>query len=180
MSKLFSDVELAQRQHIRRVFNGVDGKALVKLSAANGPFSDLAKGRPSSIYPLPLVASVRSSETFLEFGPVFDPDRMGGQFDNLSGMVLWSSSKNCQPFVELAKLHGYKKALCRSADVGSFIDLCENRDNTDLIQLAMQMVMSLVSAFEITSQETSVDARASMNRSKKIRPGKLETRSSSI
>lgn len=180
MLKRYSDVELAQRLHIRKVFHDVDGSELVQLSTGKGLFADLAKNWRSSIYSIPLRPSNTNSDSIMEFGPVHDPDQMGGQFDNQSGMLLWCSVPNGQPFADLAKQCGYQDAQCRGADVGAFIDLGCTIDNDDVMLLATKMVKTLISALEITAQDTAFIEQGSMRTNNEILPGTPDPRPTTL
>ena len=179
MSKLFSDIELSQRSSLRKVFHKVDGETLVMLSSAQGPFSDLAKGKPSSIYPIPM-RPINGSDSIMDFGPSHDPELAGRQFEVDSGMLVWCGHNDGQPFAELAKLCGCATAYCRTADIGTFINVGSAMDNDDVILLAMKMVKALISAFEITEQERSRFENLDMRTDPEILPGKPDSRSQTI
>lgn len=180
MPKLYSDVELAQRLNIRKAFHDLDGDALVKLSTVKVPFSDNGKPRSSSIYSLPLRPSSTEFGSIMEFGPAHDPELMGGGLGNQPGMLLWCSLPNGQPFVDLAKQCGYQGAHCRGADLGSLIDLGCTADNSDVIQLALEMVKTLISAFEFTAQDTAFVEHGSMRTDSEILLGKPASKSTTL
>ena len=171
MFKLYSDIELMQRQHIREVFHEVDGNAFVQLSTGQGLLANLPKNWPSSIYSIPLRTSSTECGSIIEFGPAHDPELMGGRFHDQSGMLLWCSLPDGKPFADLAKQFGYPSSYCRDADIGSFIDFGCAIDNIDVIFLAMKMVKTLLSAFKITAQDTAFIEQRSMRKNKEILPG---------
>lgn len=160
------------RLRIRNLFCEVDGTELVRQSkaAAQSPLSDLARLKPSSIYTIPLLQSTVQSDTIMEFGPIHDPETLGGYQDG--GMLLWCSDPVGQPFVELAKISGNRTASWRATESGSIIELGNELSDTEVIMLAMHMVTDLISAFDIAEVDQAATEQSAFGTDKEILEGK--------
>lgn len=174
MFKDHSNETAALRLKIREHFFEVDGDDLLRQSKAKtkGPYSELAKGRPSSFYEIPLLPSLIRSDSIMEFGPIHDPELLGGQSGDRMGMLLWCNNSNGQPFVELVKFSGNRSAKWHATEHGSFIELDDVMPNEELIMLAMKMVIDLISAFNITEQDQAVTDQTALQADKNIRVGR--------
>lgn len=182
MRTLLSSEDLAFRFAVRSIFDFVDGSTLVKESRAQSK-SDLSKllaGIPSSIYAIPLISSACPSKSLLEFGPIHDPELMGGWEGDDGGMLLWASHQDGHPFLELAKLFGYSSATYRHAEFGIVIDLGIALTNNQTIELAMKMVKALVESFDLNGQELAAIENRRLHSNPEILQGKPDPRISTV
>lgn len=168
------------RLRIRNLFCEVDGTELVRQSkaAAQSPLSDLARLQPSSIYTIPLLQSTAQSETIMEFGPIRNPETLGVNQDG--GMLLWCSDSVGQAFVELAKISGNRSASWRATESGSIIELGNELSDTEVIMLAMHMVIDLISAFDIEEVDQAATEQSKFETDKEILEGRPSDRINTI
>lgn len=182
MRALLSSAEIAFRLAVRTIFDFVDGPALVKLSRAPNK-SDLSNslvGIPSSIYAIPLFSDTCPSKSLLEFGPIHDPELMGGRESDDAGMLLWASHQDGHPFLELAKLFGYSSATYRYAELGIVIDLGIVLTNNETIEIAMKMVKAVVESFDLNDQELAAMENRRLKDNPEILQGFPDSRISTI
>ena len=171
------DESTRMRLGIRELFFDVDGEQLVQQAKAarHSHFADLAKGLPSSIYTIPLLPSATRSNPDLEFGLIRNPELFGG-----GGMNLWCSHSHGEPFVHLAKVVSNRSSRWHLFEHGAILEFDDADSDTYVIMLAMQMVKTLISAFDIHGVDLAVTEQSAFVSNSEIRDGKPSDRIDSL
>lgn len=161
------------RLGIRELFFDVDGKKLVRQAnaASHGHFADLAKGIPSSIYTIPLLPSATRPNPDLELGLIRDFESLGG-----GKMFLWCSDSHGGPIVHLAKVVANRTARWHLFEHGAILKFDDPDSDTDVVALAMQMVKTLISAFDIRGVDLAAIELSAFGSDSEILNGKLDDR----
>lgn len=161
------------RLNIRELFFDVDGKQLVQQAkaACHSHFADLAKGIPSSIYTIPLLPSATRPNPDLELGLICDPKSFGGR-----EMFLWCSDSHGDSFVQFVKMITNRSARWHHCEHGAIIEFDYMDLDTDVVALAMQMVKTLISAFDIKGVDLAATEQSAFGSDSEVLDGKLDDR----
>ena len=161
------------RLGIRELFFDIDGKQLVQQAKAarHSHFADLARGIPSSIYTIPLLPSATRPNPDLELGLIRDPESLGS-----GEMFLWCSDSHGDPIVHLAKVVANRTAHWHLFEHGAILKFDDLDSDTDVVALAMQMVKTLISAFDIEGVDWAATEQSAFGSDSEIRDGKPSDR----
>ena len=153
------------RDKVRSMLPNVDGPELVRQAKSPKQFlnSVLLKRESSANYFIPLKPTEKYAEPLMDLGVFFDPE--SHQTED-SGMQVWCSD-SAEVLVEIAKSLGYEKASFRYGHHGRVIELGDCFGNREVSELARNMVIEIIIAFDITDQEKAELFR--INRDKDIR-----------